>query len=59
MLRTGVLGCTVFCVLSPEASVRVTLTGAGLVVTGVAGIIVAEGGVTFARTGTASVTGAI
>lgn len=37
---------------------RVTTTGAGLVVTWLAGITVADGGATFARTGTASVTGA-
>ncbi len=35
------------------------MTGAGLVVTGVAGITVTDGWTTFARTGTVSVTGAV
>ena len=35
------------------------MTGAGLVVTGVAGITVTDGWTTLARTGTASVTGAV
>jgi len=59
VLRTGVFGWTVLGALSPAASVRVTITGAAVVAAWFAGTIVAEGGVTLVRTGTASATGCV